>query len=123
MVSNDSRSGSRRRLVPIASLLEETRARAASNSGQFIDGESWRRILGDRIAQHSQPKSCRGRGLTVAVASSVWAQELSLLTPDIIRRLQAARYTVSELRWHVQPLHRAPPLKSRQVRAAPLAQL
>jgi hypothetical protein len=110
-------------LVPIATLLEATRAKAAGNSGQMIDRESWRRILGDRIAQHSMPHTYRGRVLTVVVASSVWAQELSLLMPDIIRRLQAAGYGVSELRWQVQPLKQPLPAKAKRIRVTPLSRL
>ncbi len=123
MGCNDSRSRSKRMPVPIALLLEETRAKAAANSGLPIDGESWRRILGDRIAQHATPHACRGKVLTVLVASAVWAQELSLLSPDIVRRLQANGYGVSELRWQVQPLRQDTPPRTRQLPVTPLAQL
>lgn len=123
MGNNDSRSRASKMLVPLSSLLEETRARTASNSGRIIDHESWRRILGDRIAQHSMPHACRGQVLTVAVASSVWAQELSLLMPDIVGRLKAAGYAVSELRWQVQPIRQAAPSRSKRAKVVPLAQL
>lgn len=125
MTSDGSRSGrgTRRPLVRLGSLLEETRTKAALNSGQLIDRETWRRILGDRIAQHSVPQSCRGKTLTVAVGSSVWAQELSLLMPDIIRRLQGAGFGVSDLRWQVQPLPTNKPATVRATRHLPLAQL
>jgi len=124
MGSDESRSGqTRRTLVRLASLLDETRTKAALNSGQLIDRETWRRILGDRIAQHSVPRTCRGKTLTVAVGSSVWAQELSLLMPDIIRRLQGAGFVVSDLRWQVQalPANKPAPIKSSS--NLPLAQL
>ena len=125
MGSDESRSGrgTRRPLVRLASLLEETRTKAAINSGQLIDRETWRRILGDRIAQHSVPRTCRGKTLTVAVGSSVWAQELSLLMPDIIRRLQGAGFGVSDLRWQVQPLPPNEPSPITAKRHPPLARL
>jgi len=125
MGSDESRSGrgTRRPLVRLASLLDETRTKAALNSGQLIDRETWRRILGDRIAQHSVPRTCRGKTLTVAVGSSVWAQELSLLMPDIIRRLQAAGFGVSDLRWQVQLLPTSKPAPNKGTRNLPLALL
>lgn len=125
MGTDESRSGrtSRKPLVRLASLLNETRTKAAINSGQLIDRETWRRILGDRIAQHSVPRTCRGKTLTVAVASSVWAQELSLLMPDIIRRLQGAGYDVADLRWQVQPLPSKEPRPKKATSSLPLAQL
>lgn len=95
-------SRSRNALTPLASLLEETRAQAAKQSGQTIDRETWRQLLGERIAKHSSPLGLRGKVLTIAVESGIWAQELSFLGSQIIERLRAARYNVSELRWTVK---------------------
>lgn len=52
--------------------------------------EIWDRAVGAGIAGHAQPASMRGRRLTVAVDSSVWMQQLSLLRPDIIEKLNDA---------------------------------
>ena len=104
-----------RNLTRLATLLTSARAGAIAQSGCSINRESWRRALGDRIAQRSEPESVRGTTLTVLVASSVWAQELSLLAPEIIQRLQRAGVSVSELRWRVGQL---PPSTSPRAKAA-----
>jgi predicted nucleic acid-binding Zn ribbon protein len=75
-------------VVRVASLLDATRLGAIAQSGCAIDRECWRRILGERIAERSAPNTIPWGTLTVKVASSVWAQELSLLTPEIFQRLQ-----------------------------------
>ena len=125
MVSDFFRPAARVRgkLVLLASLLTETRARAALSSGQIIDRETWRRTLGERIGQHSSPQAYRGNTLIVAVASSVWAQELSFLTPAILSKLQAAGFHVSELRWQVASLPPQGPLRTRGAPVSPLSKL
>ncbi len=88
-----------------------------------IDRESWRRVLGDRIAQRSEPEAIHGNTLTVLVSSSVWAQELSLLAPEIIGRLQDAGFSISELRWRVGRPKSAVPSKLRPAAISPLKRL
>src|ERR1039457_491798 len=92
-------SSSRRNLTPLAALLPSARTGASAQSGSVIDRESWRQILGDRIAQRSKPEFIQGNTLTVTVVSSVWAQELSLLGPEILQRLRRAGFSIDELRW------------------------
>ena len=53
----------------------------------------WGRAVGDVIAQHAQPSMVRGKRLTVTVDSSVWMQQLSLLRPEIIEKLNSAMGT------------------------------
>jgi len=91
-----------------------------AQSGCAIDRECWRRILGARIAERSAPDAIHGGALTVKVASSVWAQELSLLAPEILQRLQNAGFSITELRWRVGKLAS---LVSRRVRAPTLVPL
>ena len=118
-----SNSSSRRNLTPLAALLASARAGASAQSGSVIDRESWRRILGDRIAQRSKPEFVQGNTLTVIVASSVWAQELSLLGPEIIQRLQRAGFSISELRWRVGAIPQSAPQKSKRATTPPLREL
>lgn len=47
----------------------------------------WAKAVGPGIARHSQPASIRGRRLTVIVDSSAWMQQLSLLKPDIVAKV------------------------------------
>jgi len=96
---------------------------AAEQSGRGIDRETWRQLLGDRVAQRSEPERLQGKTLTVVVASSVWAQELSLLAPEIIERLQKAQFEVETLRWRVgTPKFAASPVAA-VPRVLPLKQL
>jgi len=50
----------------------------------------WGRAVGKVIAQHAQPSMVRGKKLTVVVDSSAWMQQLSLLKPEIIEKLNVA---------------------------------
>lgn len=47
----------------------------------------WDRIVGAGISAHAQPASIRGKKLTVIVDSSVWMQQLSLLKPELMEKL------------------------------------
>lgn len=47
----------------------------------------WPRAVGAAIAGEAVPKSERGGVLTVSCSASVWAQELDLMAPTILARL------------------------------------
>ena len=47
----------------------------------------WATAVGSYIAGHAQPTGERGGVLVVSCAASVWAQELDLLAPAILERL------------------------------------
>jgi predicted nucleic acid-binding Zn ribbon protein len=51
---------------------------------------AWGASVGASIAEQAQPTAERGGVLTVSCASSIWAQELDLMAPQIIARLNAA---------------------------------
>jgi predicted nucleic acid-binding Zn ribbon protein len=51
---------------------------------------AWPATVGTSIAAQAEPTSERGGVVTVACAASVWAQELDLMGPQIIERLNAA---------------------------------
>ena len=50
----------------------------------------WPSTVGPSIAAQAQPTAERGGVVTVSCAASVWAQELDLMAPQIIERLNAA---------------------------------
>lgn len=50
----------------------------------------WPATVGESIAAQAQPTGERGGVVTVSCAASVWAQELDLMAPQIIARLNAA---------------------------------
>ena len=51
--------------------------------------ESWPQIVGEMIAAHSEATALSNGVLYIAVDSSVWAQELSLLRPSIAAAIDA----------------------------------
>jgi predicted nucleic acid-binding Zn ribbon protein len=51
---------------------------------------AWRETAGATILEEAEPVSERAGTVTVACRSAVWAQELSLLAPDLQRRLNEA---------------------------------
>jgi predicted nucleic acid-binding Zn ribbon protein len=50
----------------------------------------WADVAGELIASVAQPVSERDGVVTVACESAVWAQELDLLAPDLIEKLDGA---------------------------------
>jgi predicted nucleic acid-binding Zn ribbon protein len=51
---------------------------------------AWKEAAGDRMAAAATPVSERDGVVTVACESGVWAQELDLLAPDLLARLETA---------------------------------
>lgn len=70
--------------------------------------ETWRRVVGDRVAERARPGTLRGGVLMVHVASAVWAQELSLLSTTILDRLANAGIVAERLRFRVGEIEEAP---------------
>jgi predicted nucleic acid-binding Zn ribbon protein len=50
----------------------------------------WRETVGAPVAAEAQPTSERGGVLVVSCSASVWAQELDLMAPAILERLNEA---------------------------------
>jgi predicted nucleic acid-binding Zn ribbon protein len=68
--------------------------------------EEWAQLVGPQIAAVTSPESVSPDGvLRVRVASAPWANELSLMAPRILARLNAGRSgRVKEIRWMPGPL-------------------
>lgn len=65
----------------------------------------WRAAVGPRIADRARPLELARGVLTVKVATSVWANELSMLAPQIISKLvQDLGLDIKSLRFRVGPL-------------------
>ena len=47
----------------------------------------WATAVGNAIAREAEPVGERGGTVTVACRSAVWAEELQLLAPDLVGRL------------------------------------
>jgi predicted nucleic acid-binding Zn ribbon protein len=66
---------------------------------------AWRTAVGDAIAAQAVPTSERGGMLTVSCATSVWAQELDLMSGTIVDRLneQLGEAAITRLRCVATP--------------------
>ncbi len=73
--------------------------------------EEWAELVGPQIAAVTRPESVTPDGvLRVRVATAAWANELSLMTPRVLARLNASRAgRVREIRWVPGPLDRPRP--------------
>jgi predicted nucleic acid-binding Zn ribbon protein len=73
--------------------------------------EEWAELVGPQIAAVTAPESITPDGmLRVRVATAGWANELSLMSPRILARLNAGRSgRVKEIRWSPGPLDRSRP--------------
>ena len=47
----------------------------------------WEKAVGKGIARHARPAGMRGKKLTVIVDSSAWMQQLSMLKPEIMGKV------------------------------------
>jgi predicted nucleic acid-binding Zn ribbon protein len=65
----------------------------------------WARAAGETFAAHAQPDRERAGVITVACSSSVYAQELDLLSERVVERLNEAlgRPAVTALRAQARP--------------------
>jgi predicted nucleic acid-binding Zn ribbon protein len=86
----------------IRSLLGRAQREAARAAGTGpVDREMWRQVVGERIANRTMVDRLEAGVLEVRVASSVWAQELSLLSAEMITRLKQHRVQVRRIRFKV----------------------
>jgi predicted nucleic acid-binding Zn ribbon protein len=67
----------RMRLAP-ATLLADVQAR-------------WAEAAGDEVARHAEPAAERAGVVTVRCESAVWASELSMMSPGLLRALNEGR--------------------------------
>jgi hypothetical protein len=72
---------------------------------------AWARAVGEPVARGTRPKAFRRGQLTVECASSVWANELTYLGPQILRRMDevAPGHPVERFRFVVGRLQEPEP--------------
>jgi predicted nucleic acid-binding Zn ribbon protein len=65
----------------------------------------WPAVVGELVAAEATPTADRGGTLTVTCRSAVWAQELDLMGPAVVDRLNASlgRPAVTALRCSAAP--------------------
>jgi predicted nucleic acid-binding Zn ribbon protein len=65
----------------------------------------WRSLVGPQIAKVTEPLSVTRQGtLFVAVTTNAWMTELSLMEPELLRRLneRTGNLTIKRIRWQIQ---------------------
>ena len=75
---------------PLAAALQGLTASLAPVTTLARVQEVWEHATGSAIASAAQPVSERDGVLTVSCEASVWAQELELMAPELLRALNAA---------------------------------
>ena len=90
----------RRAPVPLSGAVEQLAARLQPQTPLSAVQRVWPEVAGEAVAAEAEPVSERAGTVTIACRSAVWAQELTLLAPDLVRRLNEALGTprVKELR-------------------------
>jgi predicted nucleic acid-binding Zn ribbon protein len=81
-----------RRRAPssVADVLREAVAQVAPDTLLARVQARWAEVAGAAIAAESAPSAEREGTITVECSGSVWAQELALLAPDLVGRLNAS---------------------------------
>lgn len=92
----------------LGELLDGARVVSAQRGKVAIARDTWRRILGDRIARRTEPGGLHDGVLTIYVASAPWAQELSLLTTELLERLAPLKLSIKSVRFRVRQQIQAP---------------
>jgi predicted nucleic acid-binding Zn ribbon protein len=75
---------------PIALAVSAVRERLEPATPLAAVQRAWSQAVGEAVAREAQPVSERAGVVTVACRSGVWAQELDLMAPDVIERLNEA---------------------------------
>ncbi len=84
-----------------------------------IDPALWEAAVGSRIARRTQPLRLERGVLSVRVATAAWANELSLLSADILALLVARGIEATQLRFSVGDIQQPPRRRGKPRRAAP----
>jgi hypothetical protein len=80
----------------------------------------WVDAVGLRVAERAKPEKLERGVLTVKVATSAWANELSMLSSEVLTRLRALGVAASELRFRVGEVEPpARPVERREARRVP----
>lgn len=91
---------------PLAAAVEAVAAAVAPATPLARVQGVWAGAVGETVAREAQPVAERGGTLTVACRSAVWAQELDLMSTEVVRALNEAlgEPVVAALRCRAAPL-------------------
>ncbi len=89
---------------PLSSALAETLAEVAPQTPLASVQLAWPTAAGESIAAEARPVSERDGVVAIACSSASWAEQLDLLTDELLERLRSElgpRAEVRELRFRV----------------------
>jgi predicted nucleic acid-binding Zn ribbon protein len=75
---------------PLAAALEGLTASLAPASTLARAQEVWERVAGPAVSTSARPTAERRGVLTITCSAAVWAQELDLMAPVLLERLNGA---------------------------------
>lgn len=114
-----------RKIEPLGAVLarDRTAERAVGSSYAVIPKDAWEHAVGSRIAVRTRPARFQRGVLHVVVASSAWAQELSLLSESILAALRPIKPDLVSLRFQVGDARWVRPPEGRRVAVPPPVEL
>src|SRR5207302_444042 len=80
---------SRRAPRPAAIAIERLAESLAPATPLAAVQAVWERVVGSAVASQAAPVALRDGNLTVVCRASVWAQELELMGPELVARVNA----------------------------------
>ncbi len=80
----------RRAPVPLAGAVEALASRLEPVTALAVVQRAWPEAVGPVIAAEAEPVSERAGVVTIRCRSAVWANELSLLAPELVTKLNGA---------------------------------
>ncbi|MHB8173255.1 MAG: DUF721 domain-containing protein [Nitrospirota bacterium] len=81
-----------RQLIPVGEILRSVLKARGLGSGDLLAKirQNWASAVGKKISQHACPHLLRDGRLTLDVDSPAWMSELSMLSPEIIEKINSA---------------------------------
>jgi hypothetical protein len=89
---------------PLRAILDRAGENRFARHREPIPAALWRDAVGARIAERALPITLENEVLLLRVPTSVWANELSLLSDEVCARLRDRGVVARELRFRVGPL-------------------
>jgi hypothetical protein len=89
---------------PLEDVLERAGENRFARKQLPIPLPQWRAAVGPRIADKARPLALERGVLVVKVVTSVWANELSMLTPELVVKLAERGFAVKSFKFRVGPL-------------------
>lgn len=85
--------------TPVGELIDELVENREWQKG-LAEGEvfvKWREIVGEEIAQHSEPLEVKNSKLFIKCSSSAWATQLNLVKRQLLESIQKVAPAIAEL--------------------------